>query len=106
MRYLVFFVAVSVTTVGIGNSIHSYWSVLKAIKEQRVSAVEGDVTKFRTRGTVDWFCVKDSCFMYPASGTNVGFRQLASEGGPIHDGQHVRVFYVGEIITRLEVAKR
>lgn len=102
MRLLVFFIVLSVTIIGTCYSIYSYWSVLQAIKNQRVSKIEGIVTKFRASATIERFCVQDTCFAYPTSLTNVGFRQLSSNGGPIHEGLNVRVIFIGDIITHLE----
>ncbi len=105
MRWFVLLIVLLVFVLGAANLAYSYATTMSAVREGRIKAVEGVVSRFRAATFNDKFCVNETCFMYPASYTSVGFRHLSARGGPIHDGLSVKVSYVGGAITRLEILK-
>ncbi len=105
MRWFVLLIVLLVFVLGTANLVYSYATTMSAVREGRIKVVEGVVSRFRAATFNDEFCVDEVCFMYPASFSSVGFRQLSSRGGHVHDGVSVRVSYVGGIITRLEILK-
>jgi hypothetical protein len=50
------------------------------------------------------FLVNGKRFEYHGAVVTAGFHQMASQGGPIHDGLQVRIAYSGSDILRLEAA--
>ena len=78
-----------------------------AFRTEIVSSVEGPVTDFRPmpyEGHQDeCFTVQAKTFCYSDYDMTAGFHNSASHGGPIREGLPVRVFYVGDMIVRLEV---
>jgi len=51
------------------------------------------------------FTVKGVKFSYSDFHVSPGFNNAASHGGPIKEGLHVRISYIGNTILKLEVAK-
>ena len=105
MRWFVLLIVLLVFVLGTANLVYSYTSTMRAVKEGHIMKVEGVVSKLRATSFNESFCIYETCFSYPASYTSVGFRQLSSRGGPIRDGVNVRVYYFGNVITRLEILK-
>lgn len=98
--------ALAISTSIIWSSIASRHDLLA---QNRVSSrvVEGPVRDFIPAPSVghsdESFCVQEKCFSYSDYALTGGFNTTASHGGPIKDGLPVRVTYVGDLITRLEV---
>jgi len=85
-----------------------YWNLRRDISEGRAESLEGNVTAFQPAPTykeTESFRVGDQEFSYMRLETSQGFHTLAADGGPIRDGLHVRMLYVGNHILRLEVAR-
>jgi hypothetical protein len=91
-----------------GGTFWEYRSLCSAVRQGRVSVVEGEVSQFRpeshTVKAPERFCVRDTCFEYSEYGMTPGFNHTSSRGGPIREGLRVRVTHVRGTIVRLEVA--
>lgn len=105
--FLIF--AVIWTVIAFISTYRQYYTLINVMKEGRYRVVEGVVTHFVPmpyQGHSDErFCVKSVCFRYSDYEETAGFNNTASHGGPIKPGLHVRVFYIGNDIIRLDVAK-
>ena len=97
------------TVVSFVATYYDYSSLSTAEQTNRVRVVEGIVTKFKpmpaTGHAMERFCVSDKCFEYSDNVITAGFNNTSSHGGPIREGLPVRVSYVGNSITKLEVAR-
>ena len=83
-----------------------YWNLRHDLTEGRAETLEGTVTAFQPAPTykeTESFRVGDHEFSYMRLETSQGFHTLSADGGPVHDGVHVRMVYVGNHILRLEV---
>jgi len=101
--------AVLWTVVSFVATYHDYSSLSAAVRTNCVHVVEGVVTNFRpmpvTGHAMERFCVSDKCFEYSDYIITGGFNNTSSHGGPIREGLSVRVSYVGNSITKLEIAR-
>jgi hypothetical protein len=98
-------------TVAISASI--FWLLIKgrndllAKSDSSAKVVEGPVHQFVPAPYVghadESFCVREKCFSYSDYEVTGGFNRTRSHGGPIREGLPVRVTYVGDLITKLEV---
>ena len=78
-----------------------------AYRAGKCEVVEGIVTQFHpmpaTGHDVESFVVSGKHFQYSDYALRAGFNQTSSLGGPIHEGAHVRIHYLGEDIAKLEI---
>lgn len=81
--------------------------LIKAFDTGAYATVEGNVENFdpmpATGHRNECFSVRSARFCYSDYVLSPGFHQSASHGGPIRQGLHVRVAYVGDDIVRLQV---
>jgi hypothetical protein len=87
-----------------------YRGAVHAVRSQQARFVEGTVTQFTpmpyTGHAMESFVVKGVRFEYSDYVITAGFNNTASHGGPIREGLPVRIWYRGNEILRLDVAKR
>jgi hypothetical protein len=97
------------TIVVVGSTLKEYLSLTSALRDGRVSIVEGVVSHFKpmpyTGHAMERFCVQDTCFAYSDFVVTSGFNNTSSHGGPIREGLRVRIAHVSGTIVRLEVAE-
>ena len=78
-----------------------------AYRAGKCQVVEGAVTDFHpmpfTGHQLESFVVAGKRFRYSDFVMRAGFNQTSSHGGPIHEGLHVRIHYLGDDIAKLEV---
>lgn len=107
LTYLFLGVAVLGTAGAFLSTYSKYSSLVDAVRENRVAVVEGAVANFRPMPSgghaLEHFCVSGKCFSYSDYSVSAGFNNTNSHGGPIREGLTVRVTYVGNTITKLEV---
>ena len=86
-----------------------YRYAVNALNYGRYQIIEGPVTDFFPMPyeghSQESFMVGGHHFSYSNYKITAGFHNAASHGGPIREGLHVRVSYVGNLILRLEVAE-
>jgi hypothetical protein len=86
-----------------------YRTIIAALRDGRCVVVEGRITGFvpmiHSGHSDESFTVGGQRFAYSDEGVTSGFHNSDSHGGPIHDGQYVRVTYLGNLIVRLEVSE-
>jgi hypothetical protein len=79
------------------------------LRAGQYSVIEGDVRRFVPMPwgghALESFDVGDRHFSYSDFVATPGFRRTASHGGPIREGLHVRIAYVGNVILRLEILR-
>jgi hypothetical protein len=100
-------IAAPVFTYLFFDSYRSYDELMNALNTGRYESVEGLVERAqavaRTRG--ERFEVKGIRFEYAPMDNAHGFKKPAADGGPIREGQYVRIAHIGREILRLEVRK-
>jgi len=78
-----------------------------AYRAGKCEVVEGIVTQFHpmpaTGHGVESFVVSGKHFQYSDYSLRAGFNQTSSHGGPMRDGLHVRIHYLGDDIAKVEV---
>lgn len=110
--FRVFFLGYAVVwTISVFDSTYRDYRLARdARASHRFKVAEGLVQDFRPMPygghSMEHFCVDEACFEYSDYVITPGFNNTASHGGPIREGLPVRVFYVGNTIIRLEVAKQ
>jgi hypothetical protein len=86
-----------------------YWNCSQALASGKASYVEGTVDNFVPmpyQGHADEsFTVRGVSFSYSDFGVQAGFNNTSSHGGPIRQGQPVRIWYVGREIVKLEIKR-
>jgi hypothetical protein len=81
------------------------------LRNENYAVVEGRVTDFVASPASglsqkeESFVVDGRRFTYQGYNVSSGFHQVASQGGPIHEGLYVRITYTGPQILRLEIAR-
>jgi hypothetical protein len=87
-----------------------YGGAARAMRSQQAHFVEGTVSQFiampYTGHSMESFVVHGVRFAYSDYVITAGFNNTASHGGPIREGLPVRIWYRGNEILRLDVAKR
>jgi hypothetical protein len=82
-------------------------SLLQQLHDGRALVTVGTVTN---ASNPNWgnesFEVSGRRFDYSDSSSYIGFHQTAANGGPIRNGLQVRVWTIGDVIVRLEIADR
>jgi len=78
-----------------------------AYRAGKCQIVEGTVTHFHpmpsTGHGVESFVVSGKHFQYSDYALRAGFNHTSQHGGPIREGAHVRIHYLGDDIAKLEV---
>jgi hypothetical protein len=84
------------------------FTLVAAEKAHRFEVVEGIVTRFQpapyTGHEDERFCVESKCFAYSDYVVTQAFNKTSSHGGPIREGLHARISYVGSSIIKVEEA--
>jgi hypothetical protein len=85
-------------------------ALIKAVEAGRYQVIEGFVSNFAPQfgsgRKPESFTVSGIRFSYSQSDPSISFRWTFGNGGPIQDGMHVRIEYVGARIVRLEECDR
>jgi len=106
--FMVGFACLWITLV-LAAMLPEYLDIHSALKDGTAAVVEGTVTNFHPmpyEGHQDeCFSVSSKTFCYSDYGPSAGFNNSSSHGGPIREGLHVRVSYIGANIGRLEIEK-
>ena len=91
-----------------GMGISRELKARKAIKDGNAAVVGGRVRDFVPEPAhghaSEHFSVNGITFWYAYSVLKPGFHTSQPHGGPIREGQYVRVHYVGDDILKLEIA--
>jgi hypothetical protein len=94
--------------VGLPGTLREYHRATSDFLEGRYSIVEGPVTDFVPMPyqghALESFTVSGHRFSH-SDVVTAGFRNTASNGGPIREGLYVRITYTGNLILRLEVGQ-
>lgn len=81
--------------------------VEEALAQKTYKVVDGLAVRvkppFKDGDIYERFCVIDQCFAYSDYIPTFGFHDTKLGNGPIRENLHVRVYYVGNIIIKLEV---
>ena len=101
---------VLLTLLAFGVTFADYRGAVSKLRHGKYEIVNGPVTHFTKLPKWGWqkaetFVVDGHRFTYYGYIVSAGFHQMASQGGPIHDGLYVRVTYSGSQILRLEIAQ-
>jgi hypothetical protein len=79
-----------------------------AYRAGKCEVVEGIVTQFHPMPAighdVESFVVAGKRFQYSDYIMTAGFNRTSSHGGPVREGLHVRIYYLGGDIAKLEIA--
>jgi len=90
-------------------SIFEDWAVSAATRAGHYNVVEGVVENFSpmppTGHGLEHFDVNGIPFHYSTYEVTPGFNTTAVHGGPIHNGLHVKIGYIGNTIVKLGVAE-
>ena len=73
-----------------------------ALVSGKTSYVEGTVTDLVTLPKRESFSVNGVHFSYDDDLITGGFNNMSSHGGPIRAGLYVRIWYVGNVILKIE----
>ena len=99
-------------SIGTFISGSSYVKLLRnrsALNGGKFLIVEGKVTNFRPmppqRHTMESFQVNGKRFEYSDRSVTPGFNQTVPAGGPVRDGEMVRVSYYDGYILKLEIQR-
>jgi hypothetical protein len=101
------------TLAVLGATFADYRDAVSKLREGKYAVVEGPVSDFAALPKGGWwldqkaetFVVDGRRFTYSGAVVTAGFHQMASQGGPIHEGLQVRIAYSGSEILRLEIAQ-
>jgi hypothetical protein len=80
----------------------NYLAYRDALNSGRTSFVEGTVTDLETLDKQESFSVYGVRFSYSDYGITEGFNNMSSHGGPIRQGLYVRIWYIDDVILKLE----
>ncbi|HEY2891148.1 MAG TPA: hypothetical protein VGJ31_11000 [Dongiaceae bacterium] len=85
-----------------------FHDLLADLRTGKYQIAEGVVTNFHpmpyTGHSMETFDVGDAHFKYSDYVVDAGFNNTASHGGPLRPGLHVRIFYSGSHILKLQIA--
>jgi hypothetical protein len=94
--------------IGCLNYAH-FAEIRRIAHNENVDVAEGRVTQFVPmpyEGHADeTFVVNGHRFAYSEYDETTGFHHTQSHGGPMRDGLQVRITFVGDAITKLEIAR-
>lgn len=97
------------TLISFGGTFFEYRSVKTEAKNGLAKTITGEVTEFDPMPygghKSESFVVAGKRFSYSDFIVSPGFNQTSSHGGPIHAGLKVRIQYIDETITKIEVEK-
>ncbi len=87
---------------------YSYRQLLEARSRGEEQSVEGIVENFspydlQKNSPTESFKIDDHLFSYSPNEIRAGYRQTQAKGSPIKNGIYLRVSYMGDSITRLEI---
>ena len=97
------------TTLSFLVTYTDYQHLASDLRDGRCAMVEGVVTDFDPMPAAghkyESFTVAGKRFAYSDYVSTAGFNNTSSHGGPIREGQHVRIRYLGNEIARLEILR-
>jgi hypothetical protein len=83
-----------------------YSAARRAMETKQYSVIEGPVTGFsELPKKTEQFTVRGKMFSYSGDKDSPGFHLVRLDGGPVHEGEYVRVTYVDNTILKLEIEK-
>jgi hypothetical protein len=103
---------VFVSTLLVGNSFGSTYPIYRdyqrLLEGGHATVVEGPITDFRPEpwqghAPPERFVVNGVAFEYSYFTESPGFHTTAARGGPLRNGQYVRIHYTGMTILKLEL---
>jgi hypothetical protein len=98
------------TLVTFVSTYSEYLTAVTALRDGHYGVIEGQISDFVPMPygghSMESFAVEGHRFSYSDYVVTAGFHNTASHGGPIRDGLYVRIFYVGNLILRLQVAQQ
>jgi hypothetical protein len=78
----------------------------RQLDQGAATLISGKVEQLKVNSwSYECFTVSGHRLCYDNGSAPVGFHQSSSNGGPIHEGLDVRVWYIGDTIVRLDVAE-
>jgi hypothetical protein len=87
-----------------------YRELVTAIDNGTAQTVQGRVADFepapRLGSRLEKFSVDGKRFSYSAGEIGPGFHQTRDQGNPLRNGDFVKITYVGDVITRIEICDR
>lgn len=99
--------AVCWTTGVFATTLADYLRAVGTMRRHEAQVVEGPVEHFVplpvTGHALESFSVQGVRFSYSDYLITAGFNRTASHGGPIREGERVRIWYLGGEILRLDV---
>jgi hypothetical protein len=106
--FFIGWITISTYQTIVGYSL--YQTLLQMKYEGKERRVQGIVTNFspynlQKYSVVESFELDGHFFSYSPNEIRAGFRQTSAKGSPIHNGVYLRVAYVGNSITQLEVCQ-
>lgn len=97
------------TVASFWQTYHGWQKTANKLRQGQFSVAEGPVIEFQRVpfGGKGWegFTVDGHRFWYSSYIITPGFHQYASFGGPLREGEYVRVTYRQNLILKLEIAK-
>lgn len=82
-------------------------AVDQALKDKTYKIVQGQAAQykppFKDGSLWEKFCVIDQCFYYSDYIPSYGFHDTKIGGGPVREGVQVQVYYVENVIFRLDI---
>ncbi len=88
------------------NLVHSYLTH-NQLSFTAPSMIEGVVEQFKPMNYAghdyEKFCISNTCFTYSDFTITGGFNNTSSHGGPIKQGLNVRVYYIENVIVKIEL---
>ena len=93
----------------IGSLNYAHFASLRSLaRSENIDVVEGTVTQFVPAPfeshAQESFVVNGHRFAYSEHDETTGFHQTQAQGGPVREGQRVRIAYSGRDILKLEIA--
>ena len=107
----IFFIGLAVMCTGATFLVtfSDYWNAREALATKGVEYVEGvtqDFVPMVPHRNEESFNINGVAFHYSDYRVTAGFNQTESNGGPVHPGTYVRIWYSGNEILKLQVRKQ
>jgi hypothetical protein len=87
-----------------------YQELLQMKREGAEQHIQGIVKNFSPydlskNSPAESFELDGRLFSYSPNEIRAGFRETSAKGSPVHDGAYLRIAYIGDSITKLEVCQ-